>query len=77
MLDTDYGSISIDSEVPEVERLLAEHFRSMTISPFAARSLHRSFEAATLDDVSVEGAVSGWFIAAPPAVRSRSARRSP
>ena len=54
VLDTDYGSLSIDSEVPEVERLLAEHYRSMINSPYAARTLSRSFKAADLEDVSVE-----------------------
>lgn len=54
VLDTDYGSVSIASEVPEVERRVAEHYRSMMNSPFAARLLYRSFKAAGLDDVSVE-----------------------
>ena len=54
VLDTGYGSLNIDSEVLEVERLLAGHFRSMMNSPFAARSLYRSFKTASLDEVSVE-----------------------
>jgi ubiquinone/menaquinone biosynthesis C-methylase UbiE len=54
VLDTDYGSVSIASEVPEVERRVAEHYQSMINSPFAARSLYRSFKTAGLDDVTVE-----------------------
>lgn len=54
VLDTDYGSVSIGSEVPEVERPVAGHYVSMLNSPFAARSLYRWFKAANLDDVSFE-----------------------
>jgi ubiquinone/menaquinone biosynthesis C-methylase UbiE len=54
VLDTDYGSVSIASEVPEVERRVAEHYHSMMNSPFAARSLYRRFKTADLDDVAVE-----------------------
>ena len=54
VLDTDFGSLSIASEVSELERRVAEHYRSMMNSPFAGRMLYRSFKAAGLDDVSVE-----------------------
>jgi hypothetical protein len=54
VLDTDFGSLSIASEVSEFERRVAEHYRSMMNSPFAGRMLYRSFKAAGLDDVSVE-----------------------
>ena len=54
VLDTDFGSLSIASEVSELERTVAEHYRSMMNSPFAGRMLYRSFKAAGLDDVSVE-----------------------
>ncbi|HSM67724.1 MAG TPA: methyltransferase domain-containing protein [Ilumatobacteraceae bacterium] len=54
VLDTDFGSLSIASEVSELERTVAEHYRSMMNSPFAGRMLYRSFKAVGLDDVSVE-----------------------
>jgi ubiquinone/menaquinone biosynthesis C-methylase UbiE len=54
VLDTDYGSVSIASEVPEVERRVAEYYQSMINSPFAGRSLYRWFKAAGLDDVAIE-----------------------
>ena len=54
VLDTDFGSLSIASEASELERTVAEHYRSMMNSPFAGRMLYRSFKAAGLDDVSVE-----------------------
>lgn len=54
VLDSDYGSISIASEFPEIERRLAEHYCSVMNSPFAARLVYRMFKGAGLDDVSVE-----------------------
>jgi SAM-dependent methyltransferase len=54
VLDTDYGSLSIGSTLPEVERRVAEHYCTMMNSPFAARTLYRSFKAANLDDISIE-----------------------
>lgn len=54
VLESDYGSVSIDSALPEVERKVAEHLRSMVNSPWAGRSLRRLFSAAGLDDVAFE-----------------------
>lgn len=54
ILDTDYGSISIASEFPRIERRLAEHYCTVMNNPFAARLLYRMFRVAGLDDVSVE-----------------------
>ncbi len=56
VLDTDYGSVSIASEFPEIERRLVEQYCSMMNGPFVARLLSRMFSGAHLDDVSVEPA---------------------
>ena len=56
VLDTDYGSGSIATEFPEIERRLFEQYCSMMNGPFVARLLYRMFKAADLDDVTVEPA---------------------
>ena len=54
VLDGDYGSLSIGSAIPEVERRVVEQYHVMMNSPFAARSLYRWFKTAGLDAVSFE-----------------------
>ena len=54
VLDGDYGSLSIGSAIPEVERRVVEQYRFMMNSPFAARSLYRWFKTADLDLVSFQ-----------------------
>lgn len=56
VLDSDYGSFSIASEFPEIERRLVAQYCSMMNGPFAARMLYRMFKSAHLDDVTVEPA---------------------
>lgn len=56
VLDTDYGAASIATELPEIERRLIEQYCSMMNGPFVARLLSRMFNAAGLDDVTVEPA---------------------
>ena len=54
VLDGDYGSLSIGSAIPEVERRVVEQYHVMMNSPFAARSLYRWFKSAGLEAVSFE-----------------------
>jgi len=54
VLDTDYASVSVSTELPEIERRLADQWRTMMNSPFAPRLLPRWFRQSGLDDVSVE-----------------------
>lgn len=56
VLDSDYGSASIATEFPEIERRLVEHYCAVMNSPFVPRLVYRMFKGAHLDDVSVEAA---------------------
>lgn len=54
VLDTDYASVSVSTELPEIERRLADQWRTMANSPYAPRLLPRWFNESGLTDVAVE-----------------------
>jgi ubiquinone/menaquinone biosynthesis C-methylase UbiE len=55
VLDTDWGSFSIDADEPEIERRLVQfHAEQMMTNPYSGRALHRLFHRGGLLDLVVE-----------------------
>ena len=54
VLETDYATLSIDSEETDIERRLARAAAERVRSGYAARRLARLFKQAGLEDISVE-----------------------
>ncbi|MFI5273956.1 MAG: class I SAM-dependent methyltransferase [Ktedonobacterales bacterium] len=83
VLETDYSSLTIDSEQVEVERRLARVAAERVRSGYAARSLRRLFARAGLTDLTVEVRPQvftsypvvrrGWLDAVEPVALARGA----